>query len=280
MIQTAFLESCRAVRAFEWLAMSAVSRKSIDSAVPSRVSVAILEAKMFLLRVRRTVSNLQNPMPELAKAAPLSAVLAELRSPLYQNSESTNSVDRALELGKVENLRRVARLLHLINVEPGQVFSFWRQVGKCTRRRGFQLGRQIQDGCVVPAIGGGICQFTNALYEAAKTCGMEVIERHPHTRIIPGSPAERDADATVAWNHIDLRIRHDKTWQLSVELTQTELIVRILGEAPSRELVQLVPGARRKVLDPLLHGCATCGRSIATYVSSCRLLSQKASRSW
>ena len=40
-------------------------------------------------------------------------------------------------------------------------------LGRITARKGFVLGREIREGCVVPTVGGGICQLSNALATAA-----------------------------------------------------------------------------------------------------------------
>ncbi|RYD32980.1 MAG: hypothetical protein EOP86_14445, partial [Verrucomicrobiaceae bacterium] len=58
--------------------------------------------------------------------------------------------------------------------------------------------------------------------------GLEIAERHAHSRILPGSSAEQGLDATVFWNYVDLRLRSPAPWRLEVELTASELIVRIL----------------------------------------------------
>ena len=69
------------------------------------------------------------------------------------------------------------------------------------------MGRELREGCLVPSIGGGLCQLSNALYDAALRAGLQVVERHRHTQVVPGSLAESDRDATVFWNYRDLRLR-------------------------------------------------------------------------
>jgi vancomycin resistance protein VanW len=62
---------------------------------------------------------------------------------------------------------------------------------------------ELRSGCAVPAIGGGICLLSNALFTIAMQLGWRVLERHGHS-IALGDP---DAlDATVAYPHVDLRI--------------------------------------------------------------------------
>jgi hypothetical protein len=105
---------------------------------------------------------------------------------------------------------------------------FWRQVGKATARKGYRPGRMLQEGCMIPAIGGGLCQLSNALYQIALDSGCEIVERHRHSRTVPGSATAAGRDATVSWNYVDLRFRPAVDMQLAVELTADHLIVAAL----------------------------------------------------
>jgi vancomycin resistance protein VanW len=118
----------------------------------------------------------------------------EVRSALFVDDREA---ERAYELGKVQNLRAALPYLHGVEIPAGEIFSFWRQVGRATHGRGFVRGRMVQAGCVVPAIGGGLCQLSNALYELALRTGCEIVERHAHSHRLAGMPQH---DATVAWN--------------------------------------------------------------------------------
>lgn len=176
--------------------------------------------------------------------------VVEKRSPLYRECDPA---EIRLELGKVQNLRLICRALDGIEVPAGEMFSFWRHVGKCTTRRGFAVGRQLQEGCLMPAVGGGICQFTNALYAAALEAGLEIVERHPHTRSVPGAVDGRDA--TVAWNYIDLRLRSDRPFRVEARLTGDELVVGIATERKvAKHPLRLIDGRQGA------NSCATCGQ--------------------
>ena len=47
--------------------------------------------------------------------------------------------------------------------------------------RGFATGRMLREGCPIPAIGGGLGQLSNALYEVALASGCRILERHAHS---------------------------------------------------------------------------------------------------
>src|SRR5205814_4627950 len=102
--------------------------------------------------------------------------------------------EHALTAGKIHNLRLALRAIDGVEVKPGEVFSFWKQVGRTTRRRGFVEGRELREGCLVRSVGGGLCQLSNGLYEAALDAGLEIIERHAHSRIVPGRSEEHTSE--------------------------------------------------------------------------------------
>ncbi|MHB8636493.1 MAG: VanW family protein [Fimbriimonadaceae bacterium] len=162
-----------------------------------------------------------------------------------------------MELGKVQNLRLACARFDRVTLEAHQALSFWRQVGRCTRRRGYVVGRQLQEGCLVPAIGGGICQLSNAIYQVAMDGGLTVLERHTHSRAVPGSAAERGQDATVAWNYVDLRLEANRRVQFEAQLTQSELVVRLRVEAPEPIPRRSVPIATN-VAPRNAQTCDTC----------------------
>jgi hypothetical protein len=237
-----------------------------ETTMPTRLSLLWLLLRVTLLQAQRSLHNAARPVAPLQRGYPavFPHVVASSRTPLYT---AKNPAERPLELGKVQNLRVAARRLNGLVIPGGNVFSFWTQLGRCTRRRGFVAGRQLQEGCLMPAVGGGICQLSNALYDVALQAGCRIIERHPHTRIVPGSAASRDRDATVAWNHIDLRWAPDTEMYLAVELTAIHLVVELRAASPrpaqpaAGRMPLPTPQAVRQLLDPAAHSCGTCERT-------------------
>jgi len=183
-------------------------------------------AKSRLLIARRAALNLVAERPRLRRAAlPANAVpLAEDEHRLYT---LTDPRERALELGKVQNLRIAAAAVDGLVLEPGEIFSFWRAAGRATRAKGYVIGRELRLGCMIPSVGGGICQLTNALSRVATHAGMEIVERHSHSVHPEGFFIDDATDATVFWNYIDFRFRSPRRVRIGARLTQTTLIVRL-----------------------------------------------------
>jgi hypothetical protein len=214
--------------------MSADPEKQPRDDVPTAYDAAVFRAKSALFQLGRGALNLfarGRARHGRGDAHRRGRVIAESRTRLWGGGAAG---ERALEAGKVHNLRLAARRLNGVEVPAGAVFSFWAQVGRASRARGYVRGRELREGCIIPSVGGGLCQLSNALYDAALQAGFEIIERHAHTRAVPGSQAEAGRDATVFWNYVDLRWRSPRAFRVEVSLGREHLTVRFRADAPNR----------------------------------------------
>ena len=178
----------------------------------------------------------------------------ELRSQLWTSVEES---ERRFELGKVQNLRVACSQLHGIVLEPGTTFSFWRQIGRASRGRGFVVGRMLQQGCVIPAIGGGLCQLSNMLYGLALMSHCEILERHAHSVKMPNAPIH---DATVAWNYIDLRFRVKQRTKIVAAMSADELILEFQYDQPISTALRTTEETTSPGLAPA-ESCETCNET-------------------
>ena len=186
----------------------------------------IFRVKATLLQMNRAVHNTRRngttrfpvnnrPSNEL--------IIAESRTPLWSDGDDA---EKYLLAGKVHNLRLALRRLNGAEIPAGHVFSFWTQIGRASRWKGYVAGRELREGCIIPSIGGGLCQLSNALYDAALIAGFEIVERHAHTQIVPGSVAEVGRDATVFWNYVDLRFKSSSAFRIEATMDANTLTVR------------------------------------------------------
>jgi hypothetical protein len=229
-----------------------------ERAPPSRWSAAVFGAKVFVYRLRRTIADLASGPRRLGKADSfeVSTIAAESVTPLWSDERPE---EHRYQLGKVQNLRWAVAALDRVMVPAGELFSFWKQIGRASRRRGYVAGRMLQQGCLVPAVGGGLCQLSNALYDTALQAGCEIIERHAHSRIVAGSAAAAGRDATVAWNYVDLRFRAPKSLRIEARLTRDKLVIRFRGASAA---AAASPASRFETHPRTpARSCATCGET-------------------
>src|SRR5215216_3630408 len=190
------------------------NRRSDKPAVSAAVA---FRAKATLLQIDRLVHNvLRHETARFPVHDSLcnDSIVGQSKTRLWT---AESEAEKSLSAGKIHNLRLALRRLNGVEVPSGSVFSFWTQIGRASRWRGYVPGRELREGCIIPSTGGGLCQLSNALYETALSAGFDIIERHAHTRVVPGSLAAVGRDATVFWNYVDLRFK--SSWPFRIEAT-------------------------------------------------------------
>jgi hypothetical protein len=223
---------------------------------PTRAEALVFRAKTFLLQCRRLVmDNLQFRVEKFAKNDMLveEKVISESRTPLWTETEPQ---ERFLVAGKINNLRVAIRELDGVEIPADRVFSFWKHIGRASRFRGYVAGRELREGCIIPNVGGGLCQLSNALYDAALDAGLDIVERHAHTQVISGSLAEHGRDATVFWNYVDLRFRSAHPFRIEAKLDDHDLLVRFRGSQIGKVKLHQLSRALLNFDEP--RSCATC----------------------
>ncbi len=104
---------------------------------------------------------------------------------------------------RIHNVHLLADMLDGRIVKAGQAFDFNKAIGQRTTARGFLVGQQIENGQLVPAIGGGVCQVVTTLYDAAFYAGLKVTDRRNHDFYLSHYPL--GMDATVSWGGPEFR---------------------------------------------------------------------------
>ncbi|HTB21460.1 MAG TPA: VanW family protein [bacterium] len=233
----------------------------------------LFRASVLVHQVRRTIENQGQNTPALQqrnRIGEFSHTVGESYTEIF----GPRSEERVFELGKQRNLELAVRVLDGLVIPAGEVFSFWRQLGRPTKRRGFQVGREIRWGCLVPTVGGGLCQLSGALYECALKTGATIIETHRHTRQFAPGTYHSERDATVFWNYVDLRFRHSQDLYLEVSITEQNLkVVFRSKERASGKRLFADPGTASE----LAEDCLTCGKTECFNHSETRKIATEAS---
>ena len=95
--------------------------------------------------------------------------------------------------GRCENIAIAAALIDGITIQPYGEFSFNATVGRRTEEAGFQQAKIIVNGEYVLGVGGGVCQVSTTLYNAALLAGLTVMEYRAHSLLPAYVPPSRDA---------------------------------------------------------------------------------------
>ena len=112
------------------------------------------------------------------------------------------------------NIRQACDNINGTILEPGEVFSFNEVVGQRTYDAGFVAATVIAGGQYEQGLGGGICQVSTTLYNAALKSDLKIVERHTHAW--PSEYISTGLDATVDWPSLDLKFENDTDYQIIV----------------------------------------------------------------
>lgn len=148
--------------------------------------------------------------------APLPRLIYEHRTPLYRK---LRDVDLKMQQNKVINLNIAIKQLNGIIVSPNEVLSYWKSIGRPTKRKGYVDGMILHYGKVTTGTGGGLCQLSNLIYWITLHSPLTVTERYRHSYdVFPDSRRDQPfgSGATCSYNYLDLQItnRTAQTFQL------------------------------------------------------------------
>lgn len=115
------------------------------------------------------------------------------------------------------NIALAASFLDEVVLSSGEVFSFAEVVGPTSRDRGFRKANAIRDGELSPEFGGGICQLSSTVYNAALLANLKIVERHRHLWQVRSVPP--GLDAAVAYGHYDLKFQNDGRYPLVLHVS-------------------------------------------------------------
>ncbi len=249
---------------------AAVSRKPQDARFQVAATGKIV--------IRPSTPGLQLDLPATAKAIAAAAFSTDQRTAKLvvrvAEPERTTEIARAMGItgvvssytttyggtaGRLNNVQLVAKLIDGTLIRPGGTFSFNATTGERTAAKGFQEAPVIMNGELQNGLGGGICQVSTTVFNAAFEAGLPIDARANHALYISHYPLGRDA--TVNYPDLDLRFSNDTDhWlllrtfvgagSLTVNLYGTPLGRRVESTTAPLEVTGPVPV--REIEDPEL----------------------------
>lgn len=156
----------------------------------------------------------------------LSYICTTIKTPMY-NYET--GFDFKYQENKVFNLKLAALPINWLLIEPGETFSFWKLVHQADRYISYKEGLTVVNGETIAAVGGGLCQLSNLLFQLFLHSPLTIVERTGHRiKEFPelSSDSLKGIDATIANGWIDLKVKNDTnyTFQIGVNFDDTNII--------------------------------------------------------
>ena len=127
-----------------------------------------------------------------ARALKEKCVLRSTFSTYYGNSAAERK----------NNVYLAAKSINGSVLKAGERFSFNETVGERSEARGYKNAKIIVGGEFIDGVGGGVCQVSTTVYNAALKAGLNVTEWHRHS--LPVSYVNPSFDAMVSGTFCDL----------------------------------------------------------------------------
>lgn len=171
------------------------TKKALDEAISGGLGEPVT--------VTASVAEVQ---PRITTEA-LSTIQDELGTFSTDFSSSGNS--------RATNLRVGAGKLNGHVLMPGETLSGYECMHPFTTANGYATAAAYENGQVVDSVGGGVCQISTTLYNAALRAELEIAQRQNHSMIVTYvKPSE---DAAIAGTYKDLKITNNYSTPIYVE---------------------------------------------------------------
>ena len=127
------------------------------------------------------------------------------------------------------NVQVAASRFHGLVIAPGEEFSFNKYLGDVSPETGYETGLVIYGNQTIKGVGGGVCQVSTTVFQAAFFAGLPIKERYAHGyrvgyyesgyAIVDGRKYNSGVglDATVYSPIIDLKFVNDTPYYLLME---------------------------------------------------------------
>lgn len=131
--------------------------------------------------------------------------------------------------GRIHNIVAASDTINDMILKPDEIFDYDKVIAEAERIYGFKEAPVILNGKLVPGIGGGICQVSSTLYNAALRTGLEIVERRNHS--LPVAYLPLGLDATFSQGYLNFRFKNTtgKNIIIRTSTVNNRLTIKLFG---------------------------------------------------
>lgn len=131
-------------------------------------------------------------------------------------------VDMKLQVNKVTNLKLASEKIDGIIIKPGETFSFWKLVGKPSKKKGYLDGLVIVKGAGKSSgTGGGLCQLANLIHYLVLHTPLQVTELNHHSDALFPDYKRRvpfGTGTSVSYKSVDYRFKNNLEYPVQLRV--------------------------------------------------------------
>lgn len=208
----------------------AVSGRDIDKNELSKIvdDLNNKKATSFTLPVKYTPAQIA---ADTIKSKVFTDTLATAHTQFYTGDPGNDN--------RAHNIQLAVQKINGKILGPGETFSFNKTVGSRTAEEGYKVAHVFSDGQVMEDYGGGVCQVSTTLFNAAVFSDMDIVERTNHMFVV--GYIDIGQDAAVAYDYVDMKFKNTSNYPIKIvgQVTPNNMVVfTIIGtqENPGRKI--------------------------------------------
>lgn len=195
------------------------------------------ELKNIIIEKIKNINNEDETIPTLS-VNPLYSYddLSKINTVLgsFETYFNTNNYNRS------NNIKLAANATNNILLEKGEIFSFNSYIQNSHINKYLKEAPVIVNGKPKKGIGGGMCQVSSTIYNAALYSGMKIINVRNHS--IPSPYIEMGRDATVSGGTIDLKFsnKFDNPVFIYNQVIGNKIVCTIYGNKKDNTNIEII----------------------------------------
>lgn len=174
-----------------------------------QVDLSRLKEDIYDMINKKKIENINLPVLTLYPRASTEQVKS-INSILGEFSTSFND-----STSRGSNIHVAGESTSDVLLMPGETFSYNKKTGARNWVNGYKSAPIIVGGRVVNGEGGGVCQVSTTIYNAALLSGLTIDEVHNHS--LPSRYAPKGRDATVSYGYTDLKFSNPYTHPIYIK---------------------------------------------------------------
>ena len=177
-----------------------------------------LDFAISLDEARAMVADRQDTYTIPLKVVKADVTVKDLPQEAFPDELATYSTTYASSnYNRSQNIAIAARTVNGTVLMPGETFSYNETLGQRTTAKGYREAGAYVNGQVSSEVGGGICQVSSTLYNAALLSNLEIVTRTNHSFEPSYVPAGQDA--TVSWRSPDFQFKNNREYPIRLVAT-------------------------------------------------------------
>jgi len=158
---------------------------------------------------KKSIADIELPV-EVINAEITREDLSNITDKLGEYATSFNSANES----RTYNIKLATKSVTDVLVRPGETFSLNKTIGPRLAKYGYRTAKVIINNEYVDGIGGGVCQVSSTLYNAALLANLKIVERKNHS--LPSSYIAMGRDATISGDYIDFKFMNNTPYPIYI----------------------------------------------------------------